>query len=100
MCGAQAEMIPGFADQDTFESQIRIEARCTWPCGRCCVTPCGDRVFVEPYGRAAAIDESAVVFRPIPHAVAANAGGFAHDLIITIAVTSVNDATTSSYGTR
>src|SRR4030095_6038685 len=39
-------------------------------------------------------------FRPITNAVAVDAGGFAHDLIVTIAVTSVNYATTSLEDTK
>ena len=54
--GAQTEMLDGFEDQGTLNREIGVDARCTRSCGRLRVTPCCDRLLVEPHGEAATID--------------------------------------------
>ena len=74
----QTEVIDGFEDQGTFDGQIRIETRCTRPCGRFCVTlPC-DRLFVEPHGEAATVDQRTVVLTPVTDTVTKHRRRFWH----------------------
>jgi hypothetical protein len=54
-----------FADHGACNREIRIEAWCTWSCGRCGVPPACERLFVAPYGEAAPIDQRTVVFVPV-----------------------------------
>ena len=68
--GPQTEMLDGFEDQGALNSEIRVDAWRTRPGSWLCMTPPYDRLFVKPYGKAAPVDQRAVVRAPIPDAIA------------------------------
>jgi hypothetical protein len=94
------EVINRFEDERTFDGEIGVDSRCSRPRTRFRVAPGCDYWFVKPDGEAAAIDQGAIVLRPIADPISENEGGFGHDPSITVGVTSVNYATKSTTPTN
>ena len=88
-------MIERFEDQGAFNGEIRLETRCARSRGGLRVAPRRDRLFVEPHGETATVDQCAIVRRPITDAITENMGGLGHTPIVAIRETRLNYATTS-----
>ena len=78
--GPQTEGIDRFEDQGAFNREIRIAAWCTRPRGGCCVPPACDRLFVEPDGETAPVDQRTVVCAPVANPITNDRRWFGHAL--------------------
>jgi len=76
-------MINRLKDQSAFYGEIRIEVRRTWSSSRLRVMPRRDRVFVEPHGEAAAVDQRTIVCTPITDETAEHSPSMCHRPLIT-----------------